>query len=145
VSTAQTTRNKTIYKRLCDVVNTGDVTLISTVIDEVFEPDVRNSTPLPVEGTGREALKQVWTILLRAFPDLHVTIEDLVAEEDKVAVMNTVTGTQTGPYMGHPPTGERVTYTEMFILRFAGDRVAATSGVVDVLAQMRQLGIAPAR
>ena len=142
MSTAQAS-NKATYRRLCDIVNAGDVKLISEVIDEVFESDVRNSTPLPVEGTGRQALKQVWTILLRAFPDLHITVEDLVAEDDKVAVRNTVTGTQTGDYMGLPPTGKRITYSEMFILRFAGSRIAETSGVVDVLSQMRQLGVAP--
>ena len=81
--------------------------------------------------------------LHRAFPDLHVTIEDLIAEGDKVVSRNTVTGTHDGEYMGVPPTGRPVTYDEIFVVRFAGGRIAETSGVVDVFSQMKQLGAIP--
>jgi steroid delta-isomerase-like uncharacterized protein len=143
VSTAQTTANKATFGRLTDAVNSGDADLISQTIDEVVESDVLIRTPLPVDATGPQALKQVWASLLRAFPDLHVTIEDLIAEGDKVVARNTVTGTQQGEYMGRPPTGKPVTYNEIFILRFANGRIAETWGVVDVLSQMRQLGTIP--
>jgi steroid delta-isomerase-like uncharacterized protein len=105
---------------------------------------VRIGTPLPVAATGAEALKEVWRILLRAFPDLHVSVEDVIAEGDKVVARNTVTGTQNGEYMGRPPSGKPVTYNEIFIFRFVDGRIAETWGVVDVLSQLRQLGVAPA-
>jgi steroid delta-isomerase-like uncharacterized protein len=143
MATAQETRNKATFRRFDDAVNTGDAELISKTIDELVEPDVLIRTPLPVEATGAQALKQVWAMLLRAFPDLHITIEDLLAEGDKVVIRNTVTGTHQGEYMGLPPTGKSVTYNEIFILRFANDRIAETWGVVDVLSQMKQLGIKP--
>jgi predicted ester cyclase len=100
-------------------------------------------TPLAVEATGAEALKQVWAMLLRGLPDLHLTIEDLIAEGDKVVSRNVVTGTHQGEYMGLPPTGKSVTYNEIFIVRFVNGRIAETWGVVDVLSQMRQLGAIP--
>ena len=78
-------------------------------------------------------------ILLRAFPDLHVTVEDLIAEGDKVVARNTVTGTHQGEYMGRPPTGKPVTYDEIFILRFANGRIAEMWGIVDVPSQMNSL------
>lgn len=56
---------------------------------------------------------------------------------------NTVTGTHQGEYMGIPPTGKSVTYNEIFIVRFAGGRIAETWGAVDVLSQLRQLGAIP--
>jgi predicted ester cyclase len=99
---------------------------------------------LPVEATGAQALKQVWAVLLRAFPDLHVAVEDVIAEGDKVVCRNTVTGTHQGEYMGRPPTGKSVTYNEIFIIRFVNGRVAETWGVVDVVSQMKQLGMIPA-
>lgn len=139
----QVAANKASFERLTEVVNTGDVELIGKTIDEVFEADVQIATPLPVEATGAEALKQVWRLLLRAFPDLHVTVEDLVGEGDKLVARNTVTGTQRGEYMGRPPTGRSVTYGEIFVLRFANGRIAETSGIVDVVAQLRQLGLLP--
>ena len=83
-------------------------------------------------------------MLLRGLPDLHLTIEDLIAEGDKVVARNTVTGTHQGEYMGLPPTGKSVTYNEIFIVRFAGGRIAETWGVVDVFSQMKQLGVIPA-
>jgi predicted ester cyclase len=141
MSTAQETSNRATFSRLHDASNSGDVELISKTIDEVFEPDALIRTPLPVEATGAQALKQVWAILLRAFPDLHVTVEDLIAEGDKVVARHTVTGTHQGEYMGRPPTGKPVTYNEIFILRFANSRIAEIWGVVDVLSQMKQLGM----
>jgi steroid delta-isomerase-like uncharacterized protein len=86
----------------------------------------------------------VFATLHRAFPDLHVTVEDVVAEGDKVVSRNSVTGTHQGDYMGLPATGRPVAYNEIFIFRFVDGRIAETWGVVDVLAQMRQLGVIPA-
>jgi steroid delta-isomerase-like uncharacterized protein len=99
---------------------------------------------LPLETTGAQALKEVFARLHRIFPDLQVTIDDLIEEGDKVVSRNTVTGTHRGEYMGHPPTGKPVTYNEIFIFRFAGGRIVETWGVVDVFSQMQQLGVIPA-
>jgi steroid delta-isomerase-like uncharacterized protein len=96
---------------------------------------------LPIGATGAEALKQVWAMLLRIYPDIHLTVEDLIAEGDKVVGRTTVTGTHRGEFMGLPPTGKSVTYNEIFIFRFVDGKVAETWGVVDVFAQMRQLGL----
>jgi steroid delta-isomerase-like uncharacterized protein len=144
MSATQETENKATFARLHDVVNTGDVGLVSKKIDAIVDPDVRIRTPLPVQTTGAQALKEVWAILLRAFPDLHLTVEDVIAEGDKVVTRNTVTGTHQGDYMGRPPTGKSVSYNEIFIFRFAGGRIAETWGVVDSLSLMRQLGVIPA-
>jgi predicted ester cyclase len=140
MSTDQETSNKATFRRLRDAVNTGDMELISKTIDEVVAPDLLLRTPLPIEATGAQAARQVWAMLLRGLPDLHLTIEDLIAEGDKVVARNTVTGTHQGEYMGLPPTGKSVTYNEIIIVRFEGARIAETWGVVDVLSQMKQLG-----
>ena len=143
MSTEQVTRNKATFRRFHDAVNSGDAQLIAQTIDEVVEPDVRIGTPLPIDATGAQALKQVWATLLRAYPDLHVAVEDLIAEADKLVSRNVVTGTHQGEYLGLPPTGRSVTYNEIFIFRFEDGRIAETWGVVDVLSQMRQLGAIP--
>jgi steroid delta-isomerase-like uncharacterized protein len=132
--------NKATYHRLHDAINTGDAEHISNTIDEVVEPDVLIRTPLPVESTGAAALKEVFVRLHRAFPDLHVKVEDTIAEGDKIVSRNTVTGTNLGEYMGRPPTGKSISYNEIFVFRFANGRIAETWGVVDILSQLRQLG-----
>ena len=80
-------------------------------------------------------------MLLRIYPDIHLTVEDLIAEGDKVVGRTTVTGTHRGEFMGLAPTGKSITYNEIFIFRFVDGKVAETWGVVDVFAQMRQLGL----
>lgn len=141
--TAQEARNKATFRRLHDAVHTGDLETVSKVIDEVVAPDLLFHAPVPTGATGAQALKRVWEVLLRAFPDLRVEIEDEIAEGDKVVFRNTVTGTHLGEYHGLQATGKPVRYSEIFVLRFADDRVAEIWGVVDVLTQMRQLGTAP--
>jgi predicted ester cyclase len=143
VSTAETASNKATFRRFCDAMNTGDPEIIATTIDELVEPDAKVRTPLPIEATGAQALKEVFLRLHRVFADLHVTIEDLIAEGDKVVGRQSVTGTQQGEYMGRPPTGTSVSYDEIFIFRFANHRIAETWGVVDVFSQMKQLGVIP--
>jgi steroid delta-isomerase-like uncharacterized protein len=142
--TAQATSNKATFSRFHDAVNTGDAEVISKTIDEVVDPKVLFHAPVPTAATGAQALKHVWAVLLRAFPDLHVAVEDVITEGDKGVYRNTVTGTHQGEYRGLPPTGKSVTYNEIFIVRFAGGRIAEIWGVVDVFSQMRQLGAIPA-
>ncbi len=134
--------NKALITRFHDAMNAGDAELRSKAIDEFVEPDVLIRTPLPVDATGAEALKEVFRRLHRAFPDLHIAMEDLIAEGDKVVARNTVTGTHQGEYMGLPPTGKSITYREIFIFRVVNGRIAETWGVVDVLSQLKQLGAA---
>lgn len=143
MSASQETRNKATFDRFHDAVNSGDLEVISTTIDEMVEPDLLFHAPVPSDTTGVHALKRVWEVLLRAFPDLHVAVEDVIAEGDKLAVRNTVTGTHLGEYRGLHPTGRSVRYGEIFVFRFTDGRIAEIWGVVDVLAQLRQLGAIP--
>jgi steroid delta-isomerase-like uncharacterized protein len=140
---AQEASNEATFRRFHDVMNTGDIEIISTTIDELVEPDAVIRTPLPLDATGAQALKHVWAALLQAYPDLHLTLEDIIAEGDKVVVRQTVTGTHRGEYVGLAPTGKSVTYNEIFIFRFVNGRIAETWGVVDVFSQMKQLGVIP--
>lgn len=143
MSTAEEATNKATTERFGDALNSGDAERIFKTIDDVVAPDALIRTPLPVEATGADLAKELFARLMRAYPDLHITIEDLIAEGDKVVSRNTVTGTHQGEYMGIPPTGNSVTYNEVIITRFADGRIVETWAVVDVLAQMRQLGVIP--
>lgn len=127
--------NRETLRRFMDAANSGDL----EVLDSLVRPDAVIRTPLPVSG-----LKEVFTRLRTAFPDLHVSVEDVIAEGDKVVCRNRVTGTHLGEYMGRAATGRAVSYDEMFVVRLVDGLIAETWGVVDVLTQMRQLGFLPA-
>lgn len=136
--------NKAAFRRIHDATNTHDADFISKTFDEVFSPDVLIRMSLPVDATGVGAFKEVFARLQQAFPDLHVRVDDLIEEGDKVVSRNIVTGTHQGDFMGIPPTGRSVTYDEIFIFRFVKGRIAEVWGVVDALSLMRQVGLAPA-
>jgi len=140
MSTARAISNRATFSRFHDATNSGDVELIWKTIDEVVDPNVLFHAPVPTHATGAQALKQVWAVLLRAFPDIHVAVEDVIAEGDKVVYRNTVTGTHQGEYRALAPTGKFITYNEIFIVRFTAGRIAEIWGVVDVFSLMRQLG-----
>ncbi len=144
MSTAEETGNKAAFKRFHEAANTGDVEVLFKAIDEFVAPDAAIRTPLPIDATGAELLKQVWAMLFRVYPDIHLTVDDVIAEGDKIVARNTVTGTHQGEFMGVAPTGVSVKYNEIFIFRFADGRVVETWGVVDVYAQMKQIGVIPA-
>jgi steroid delta-isomerase-like uncharacterized protein len=141
MSSDEVARNKALFARFRDAMNTCDPEVITTMIDELVAPDATVRTPLPGEATGAEKLKQVWAVLLGGMPDLQLSVEDLIGEDDKVVARIVVSGTHLGTYMGVEPTGKSIVYDEIFIFRFADGRVVETWGVVDVLSQMRQLGL----
>lgn len=78
-----------------------------------------------------------------AFPDLYGTIEDLIAEGDKVVTRITYRGTHQGEFMGIPPTGRPVTMTFTGINRIAGGKIAEGWVNFDALGMMQQLGVIP--
>lgn len=135
--------HKLVLRRLNEAFNSCDREVIAMTVDDVFQPDVVIDTPLKVDATGTDLMKQLWDVLLRGFPDLQVEIEDVIAEGDRVVSRNTVKGTHRGDYLGVPATNKVITWKEIFIVRFSNGRVAETWGIVDVAAQMRQLGILP--
>ncbi|WP_433662831.1 ester cyclase [Nocardia sp. CA-128927] len=144
MSSDQETNNTAIFRRFHDIVNTDDLEAISQTIHEVVAPEALLHTPLPITATGAEALEHVWAMLLQAFPDIHVAVEDLIAKGDRVVCRSVVTGTHKGDFHGLAPTGNSVTYNEVFFLRFANNRITEIWGLVDTLTLRQQLGLIPA-
>ena len=97
------------------------------------------------EFRGSAALKQGIASLHAAFPDLHYTVEDMVAEGDKVAVHYTGRGTHHGEFQGIPATGKPMTYTGILIWRFVDGKIAEHWAAPDLLGLMQQLGAIPTR
>ena len=78
-----------------------------------------------------------------ASPDTRVTIEDLIAEGDKVVCRFTASGTHQGEFMGIPPTGKQFTIMEIRIYRITGWKIVECWGLFDEMGMMRQLGLVP--
>ncbi len=132
-------RNKAVVRRYIEEIgNQGNL----AVADEILGPGYVRFTP-----AGRldvAAQKQRIAMIREAFPDLHFTIENLLAESDKVAFHFTLRGTHRGPFQNIAPTGRPVTVTGVDIVRIAGGKIVEHWGVLDVLGLLQQLGAPPA-
>jgi predicted ester cyclase len=92
---------------------------------------------------GPDGFKQMVNMFRTAFPDIHSTIEDIVAEGDKVATRAILRGTHQGEFMGITPTGKKINVAVSGLIRFAGGKEVEAWGVMDTLAFYQQLGITP--
>jgi len=134
--------NKTQYRRTFEeVFNKGDL----AIVDDLVAPDFLNhEVPPGMNNRGPESTRQIVRMLRTAFPDLHFTIEDLVAEGDTVAGRVTMSGTHLGPFQGIPPTGRSFQQERMLFVRFRDGKAIEHRAVRDDLGMMRQLGVIPA-
>src|SRR3989449_7959196 len=113
-------------------------------IDEFIAPNQVDHAAPPGTPGGLEGAKQTLTMYLTAFPDLYFTVEDIIAEGDKVVTRLTARGTQQGEFMGIPPTGKHATVTAIDINRFAGGKSVEHWLNMDTLGLLQQLGAIPA-
>jgi steroid delta-isomerase-like uncharacterized protein len=134
-----TEQNKALLSRLMkEVFSRGNISLV----DELLAPDFVEHEELPPGiPPGREAVKQFSTLFRSAFPDLKITIDDIIAEGDKVVVRGIWSGTHKGEFMGIPPTGKSVSFGVIDIVRIVGGKVVEHWGQMDTLRMMQQLGV----
>ena len=112
------------------------------VADEIYAPDYVGHDPSnPEDVRGLEAAKQAAAEYRKAFPDLRVTVEDLIAEGDRVAARLRFRGTHRGELNGIAPTGRRVDCTGIVISRIEEGKIAEDWANFDDLGMMRQLGV----
>ena len=115
------------------------------VIDELMAADyVHHDPQSPDVPSGIEGYKQFVSYYLNAFPDLHYTIEDLLADGNTVAIRWTATGTHQGDLPGITKTGRQISVTGMTIARVRDGKFIESWGNWDALGLMQQLGVVPA-
>jgi predicted ester cyclase len=132
--------NKAVVRRFYEeVVNQKN----RAALAEVFDPNLVDHFAPPGAPGGLEGAWQTFDMFQTAFPDQHFTIEDMIAEGDRVVSRVTMSGTQQGPFMGIPPTGKHVTMTGIDINRFVGGKSVEHWVEMDRLGLMQQLGVIP--
>jgi steroid delta-isomerase-like uncharacterized protein len=117
-----------------------------SVVDEVIAPDFINHNAPLGSNHGPESMRELITMLSTSFPDMHYTVEEIVAEGDTVVARVTMSGTHRGPgpVQGMPPTGQSVRQDQMHFIHFQDGKVVEHRAVRDDLGLMRQLGVIPA-
>ncbi|MCK4393961.1 ester cyclase [Candidatus Bipolaricaulota bacterium] len=136
-----TEQNKTIARRH---VEEGVGKRNLSVVDELLATNfVLHATPPSGVPLDREGYKKLVSMIHTGFSDYRVTVEDMVAEGDRVVIRLTMRGTHKGEFMGITPTGKHVTWTGITILRIEGGKIVEIWNQVDSLGLMQQLGVVP--
>jgi len=133
--------NRSLTRRFYEEVwNKGNLDAVADLLTSDF---VDHAAP-PGFPQGLEGAKQVFMMYRGAFPDFRLTVEDVIAEGDKVVARWVTQGTHQGELMGIPPTGKRATVTGIDVFRFAGGKIAEHWAQFDMLGMLQQLGVIPA-
>ncbi len=134
MAATDSTGNRDIVRRVLAVFNTGDL----AVLDELVAPDFTNHDAPPGAPQGLEGRKRTVGMFRAAFGDLQSTIEDVLADGDRVVTRATLSGTNTGDFMGQPATGRRMSVTAVDIFRVVDGKVTDRWGVLDMASLTRQ-------
>lgn len=111
-----------------------------SLAEQTFSPDVVDHFD---KAQGLAVVRQLIVNFHNAFPDLKFKLDDEIAEGDKVVHRWTMSGTQKGPLMGIPPTGNHAVWTGITIVRFEDGKIVERWANVDIMAVLVQLGIIP--
>ena len=137
---SETERNKAVIRRFVEEVqNKKDW----AVYDELNDPEFVNLSAPPGVPADREGGKMFLGGFFSAFPDAKFTIDDMIAEGDRVATKKTFTGTHTGDLGDIAPTGNRVTVQYVDIMRLRDGRIVEHWLSMDQLSLLQQLGAVP--
>jgi steroid delta-isomerase-like uncharacterized protein len=137
-----TEQNKASARQFIEeVLNQGNMSRIN----DLLAPDFVEHEELPPGvPRDREGVTLLMTMLRSAFPDFKATIDDMIAEGDKVVVRMTWTGTQQGEFMGLPPSGKPMSIGVIDIFRMDRGKLVEHWGLSDTMSMMEQLGAMPA-
>ena len=128
--------NKELVRQLVGALNDNRIQDLDELVAAQYDQDNPSVHP------GRAGLKELFTRLRSAFPDLNVTIQQLLAEGDQVVAVSTLRGTQQGELPGIKPTGRSVNVSSMDLYRIQDGRIVEHFGRFDELVMLEQLGIA---
>jgi len=131
--------NKALMLKFIDRMNKHDL----SAIDEMFDASYVDHETMPGIPPTRDGMKQMFQMFLKAFPDMQMKVEHLVADGDFAVVHITTTGTNKGEMMGMPATNKAVKVGEMHLVRIANGRFVEHWGVEDTMTMMQQLGVMP--
>ncbi|MBI4459685.1 MAG: ester cyclase [Acidobacteria bacterium] len=140
-----TAENKAAARRIYETLNEALATGNLQLLDNVIAPDAVDHNPAPGQAVGLEGIKQAFATFRASFPDLRFTIEDMIAEADKVACRITVRGTHSGDFQGIGATSRPVLLSGIDILLIGDGKIIERWGEFDNLSLLQQLGISPSR
>ncbi|MBU1820605.1 MAG: ester cyclase [Bacteroidetes bacterium] len=133
--------NITTQKKFGEAINSGNL----QAMHDLVAPGNVDHDPAPGQAPGPEGYIEFFSMMRTAFPDLHIEVEQLVADDENVAFAYTATGTHSGDFMGIAPTGKSVKFRGMQISKFKDGKMVERWGSSDELGILKQLGVEPTK
>jgi steroid delta-isomerase-like uncharacterized protein len=133
-----TARNKDVARRLYALINDGRIDQVADLVS----PNYQEHDPLPGQGSGRAGAVDRFSMITTALAP-HFTVQELIAEGDRVVVRWTNAGTHVGKFAGIPATGRTFTIAGFDIYRIANGQLSEHWHVIDQLGMLGQLGLLP--
>jgi steroid delta-isomerase-like uncharacterized protein len=132
--------NKAVLRDMYAMLETGDV---DAAIDRYVAEDFVEHEAIPGMEATREAPRQMFKMMQAAFPDLAISVHDMIAEGDKVVARITFTGTHSGDFLDVPASGNQVAIDGIDIMEFRDGKAVGHWGVTDMAGAMAQMGAGP--
>ena len=133
--------NKAIALRLVEVFNGRRLDLLESVLHPEFRGRGISAFPPEGAGVGPGARRKLYEMFYQAIPDARAEVLDVVAEGDKVVVLDRFGGTHRGEFFGRPGTGDHIKWMAMHIYTIRDGKVLEDAVMTDALAIMQQLGL----
>jgi len=135
-----TEKNKLTMRRFTEFINTASESMAAELIspNAVFHVPGRGD---PIRGPS--GYLAVIAMMRGGFPDIQWTLEELIAEDDRVAARFTMRGTHQGPFFGVPPTSKQIEVQAMNFYRFSRGQIVEERGQPDLLGLLQQIGAVP--
>jgi steroid delta-isomerase-like uncharacterized protein len=131
--------NKAIARQFYKLIETGDLDLA----DEVVAEDYVNHNAIPGQTPGLAGYKEAISALRASVPDIQYTIDDQIAEGDKVLTRYRATGTHQGEFLGVPASGKPLTFRALVLQRVVNGKIQESWLEMDMLGLMQQMGALP--
>lgn len=133
-------QNEALIREVLELINDRDL----DAAFELYAPDYIYHGPGGQELRGRDGIRGLWAVFLAAFPDLHSTVDDVIAEGDKLVLRWTIQGTHTGEFLGIPASNNQISLSVTEIFRIADGQLVEAWDQYDRLGLMEQIGGIPA-
>ena len=133
-------QNEALVRQVLELMNDRNL----DAAFELYAPDYIYHGPGGQELRGRDGIRELWMVFLDAFPDLHSTVDDVIAKGDKLVLRWTIQGTHTGEFLGNPPSNKQMSLPVIEIFRIADGQLVEAWDQYDRQHLMEQIDAIPA-
>ena len=134
-----TEQNRSVFEKIMTALNEKDINAMEGLIGDDFV----DNDAMPGMPPGKAGMVGMMQMFVTAFPDLHIVVDQWISEGDLVVGVMTSSGTQSGEFMGMPPSGKKFSVREIHVAKIVNGKMVEHWGLGNDMSMMQQLGAIP--